>query len=266
MDAKALVVSVERAAALDMVDVARVLADREPMWCSETFEIADGHAVLLGPGLYVNRVLAAGLEADVNDVQLDLLQERSRAVGVPPALEVNEHTSPSVAPLLAAHGFRAGRATAWMFRSLDGDLAPCHRSVEVEVVDAESLAAWQAATAIGWGHLDVSARGASDAFAAAAFEVQSPGLLLARSANDGRILGCASLSLRDDLATLGAMSTLPDERGKGVQAALIAARLRLAADAGFKLAATSVAPGSGSQRNLARHGFVPSHTNTTWEL
>jgi len=266
MDAKALVVSVERAAALDMVGVARVLADREPVWGSETLEIADGHAVLFGPGLYVNRALASGLESEVNDVELKLLQERSRAVGVPPAFEVNEHTSPSVVPLLAAHGFQAGRPTAWMLRSLGSDLPRSDGSVEVEVVDAESLTAWQAATAIGWGHLDVSARGASDAFAAAAFEVQSPGLLLARSANDGRVLGCASLSLRDDLAILGGMSTFPHERGRGVQGALIAARLRLAADAGFTRAATQVAPGSGSQRNLARHGFVPSHTNTTWEL
>jgi len=265
MDAKALVVSVERASALDMVDVCLALADRDRSWGSESFELADGYAVLFGPGLYVNRALGAGLEADISDAQLDLLKERSRAVGVPPAFEVNEHTLPSVAPLLAAHGFCAGQTTAWMLRSLDGDLPRCDRSVEVEVVGSESLAAWQAATATGWGLVHASTRRASDAFAAAAFDAQVPGLLLARSADDRRVIGCAALSLRGDLAVLGGMSTLPDERGKGVQAALIASRLHLAADAGCARAATSVGPGTQSQRNLERQGFIRSHTNTTWE-
>lgn len=266
MDAKARAVSVERASALDMVDVTRALANHQPEWGSETFEIADGHAVLFGPGLYVNRVLGAGLEAAVTDTHLDFLQERSRAVGVPPAFEVNEHTSPSVAALLDAHGFSAGRSTASMLRPLDDDLPPSDQSVVVEVVDSSLLAAWQEATAEGWGHTDVSARGASDAFAAAAFEAQTPGLVLARSATDGRTLGCAVLSLREDVAFLGGMSTLPHERGTGVQAALIASRLRLSVDAGRTWAASQVEPDSQSQRNLERHGFVRTHTNTTWEV
>ncbi len=260
---KAMVVGFERAIALDIVEVARALAIHDRSWKTETFELADGQAVLLGPSLYVNRVLAAGLETDVTDIQLDLLERRSSAVGVEPAFEINEHTLPSVAPRLAARGFRAGGQTSLMSRVIDDHSPDPDRSVEVEVVGESALAVWQATTADGWGHGSGEARRASDVFAAAAADAQSPGLLLARSVLDRRILGCATLSIRDDLALLGGTSTLPTERGRGVHAALITHRLRMAADAGCTIALAQCAPGGGSERNLVRHGFVRMHTTTT---
>lgn len=143
-------------------------------------------------------------------------------------------------------GFCAGNETAAMALILAGDLPDLDPRVTVEVVGKGSTALWQTTTAQGWGHLDAAARKASDAFASAASEPLSPGLLLARSAADGRILGCATLSLRGDLATLAGMSTLPTERGQGVQRALVAHRLRFAADAGCELAVAQADPGSQS--------------------
>ena len=259
-----MVKGIERADALDMVDLAKTLAALDNSWGTETFEVADGQAVLFGPGLYVNRVLAAGIEGDVADDELDLLEERSRVVGVPPAIEVTELTHAPLLSRLMARGYRAENATTSMLRALEGALPELNPSLEVEVVDSGSLADWQAAAVEGWDHTSDEARRASDAFAAAAAESQSPGLLLARSADDGRVLGCASLSIRDRMATLGGMATLPAERGRGVQGALIAYRLRSATEAGCKIAVTQVDPESASHRNLSRFGFQTTHTKVTW--
>jgi hypothetical protein len=49
--------------------------------------------------------------------------------------------------------------------------------------------------------------------------------------------------------------TLPAERRRGVQAALLQARLAAAAARGCDLAIITVQPGSVSQRNVQRHGF-----------
>ena len=120
-------------------------------------------------------------------------------------------------------------------------------------------------TALGWGHTTDRARRASDAYSRAAAAVDEPGLLLARSTDDGRPIGCASLAIRDGVATLGGMSTPPPERGRGVQGALIAYRLRYAHEHGCDVATTQVIGGSASERNLLRHGFRPTHTKTTFE-
>ena len=38
------------------------LARADPAWGSETFELAGGHVVLCGPGMYVNRAIGVGIE------------------------------------------------------------------------------------------------------------------------------------------------------------------------------------------------------------
>ena len=57
------------------------------------------------------------------------------------------------------------------------------------------------------------------------------------------------------IATLGGMSTLPGERRRGVEAALIVHRLRKAAELGCEIATSSTEPDSNSERNLVRLGF-----------
>ena len=89
--------------------------------------------------------------------------------------------------------------------------------IEVVSVGERSLAEWQDVSALGWGHVIEAASGAADAFAAA-LVVDGDGMVIAVDASDGRPLGCASVTLCDEVATLGGMSTIPAERGRGVQA------------------------------------------------
>lgn len=258
-------VGLEKVFALDMVEMARALMARDRSWKTETFEVADGHAVLFGPGLYVNRVLAAGLETDVTDIELDLLEERCHAVGVPAALEINELTLRSVVRRLVTRGYRLRNEFASMVRVLDARLPIPDDAIEVERIGEGELAVWQDASAEGWGHSSSEAHRASDAFGVAATDALSPGLLLARSARDGRVVGCASLSIRDGVASLGGMSTLPGERRQGVQGALIAHRLRMATDAGCSTALAQCEPDRISERNLTKHGFVRIYKTAVWE-
>ncbi|WP_161881455.1 GNAT family N-acetyltransferase [Deinococcus alpinitundrae] len=57
------------------------------------------------------------------------------------------------------------------------------------------------------------------------------------------------------VALLFSAGTLPEYRGQGIQAALLAARLQIAHEQGATLAAVDVSPGSGSERNVVRAGF-----------
>jgi len=60
----------------------RSLASREPAWGSEIHPFAGGWVVLAGAGMYINQAVVAGIDEALTTDDLDLLIERSAAVGV----------------------------------------------------------------------------------------------------------------------------------------------------------------------------------------
>lgn len=253
--------------ALDAAAFAEVIAHHDRSWNSQTCELAGGRLVLSGAGLYVNRAIAAGIEPALDDADIDALIERSATVGVPAAIEVSPATDRLTIERLMARGF-APRP--------ESDVSVLTRSTSVPGVDHpddvvvrpvlsdDDLAQWMQVSALGWGHVTPQARRACDAYTRAAHAIDGDGMVIAHDASDGRPLGCASLTVRDTIATLGGMSTIPAERGRGVQAALIHHRLGVARARGCTLAASSAVTGGASQRNLIRHGFVPLFVIGTW--
>jgi GNAT superfamily N-acetyltransferase len=260
MDRADLIKRISRTWANNATAHAIVLAGQDPSWGTETFELAGGHVVLCGPGLYVNRALAVGFERPVDADDFDVLEERSAVVGVPPSIELVPTADHSIAEHAGARGYAIQRLLTTHIRSLVGtaDSIPVDPTIVIERADdGVALDVWRNVAAEGFAVGAGEGRRASDAFAAAAAALDGAGFLLARDATDARPLGCASLTIRDGLATLGSMTTLPSERRRGVQAALINHRLRLAAEAGCDLAASSSVPANASERNLVRAGFRP---------
>lgn len=254
-------------AAADMVAFAESLARMAPELGSTSFPLADGHVVLCGPGMYVNEALRVGFDAVPTSIELDRFEAAAAALDLPARFELHEHSHPDLARVLTDRGYEAEPEdrTAGLALELGAthEVAPTNVVVDA-ITDESQLSAWQTATASGWGHDTPQRRLASDRFSAVAHRTQTPGLLLARSPEDGRVVGCASLSIRDSVAQLGGMSTLPAERGRGVQQAMIQHRLHLARAAGCSLAVTHADADGGSIRNLHRLGFVTTHTKTAW--
>jgi len=77
---------------------------------------------------------------------------------------------------------------------------------------------------------------------------------------DGRCVGGGFLEQLDDLVALFALSVLPEHRRRGVQQALMAARLNHAVRVGATLATISGTPGQGTERNVRRFGFDVAYT------
>ena len=244
---------------------AAALAEHDPSWNSEAFPLAGGRVALWGRGMYVNRAFAVGLDAPMTIADFATLERRSAAVGVTPTIEVTPLTSPTVTVLAVERGYAVSiDATIALRHDLTDDTIPSDEPTDVVVEPAAGqLPVWQAVSAAGWGRHEPSARRASDAYAAVAAVVDGPGFVLARDAVDDRPLGCASVSIHDGVATLGGMSTLPTERRRGVQAALVGHRLRQARSAGCVIATTTTAAGGASERNLGRLGFAPWFEITT---
>jgi len=82
---------------------------------------------------------------------------------------------------------------------------------------------------------------------------------------DGKIAGGATLALRGRIAGLFGASTLPQFRNRGVQTALLRARMQRAEEQGCELAMSLALPGSVSQRNITRRGFRTLYTRVKFE-
>jgi ribosomal protein S18 acetylase RimI-like enzyme len=82
-----------------------------------------------------------------------------------------------------------------------------------------------------------------------------PGLVSYLALRDQAIAGGGSLRIIDGLAQLCGAATLPDHRRRGVQSALLRARLVDASREGCDLAVVTTQPASKSQENVQRAGF-----------
>jgi ribosomal protein S18 acetylase RimI-like enzyme len=125
---------------------------------------------------------------------------------------------------------------------------------------------------------DVSDPGANDAFVdvlLAGYEVD--GVVASFLAAEHRLsvmrrffvierdapIAAGAMTIHDDVAVLGGASTLPGYRHQGAQSRLLRHRLRVAAQAGCRLAVATARPESVSAANLRRAGFR-IHRRAAW--
>ncbi|CAM3680573.1 GNAT family N-acetyltransferase [Deinococcus frigens] len=83
----------------------------------------------------------------------------------------------------------------------------------------------------------------------------APGTQLFVADMDAAPAATAALSITEGVAAFHGTATLPEFQGRGLQTALLADRLNVAAQAGADLASVFVTPGTGSERNVERAGF-----------
>lgn len=254
--------------ALNAVDQAIALADADPKWGSETHAVGDGWLILSGQDMYVNRAMSVGIDGPVTNADIDIIVSRCRLMGVQPSFEVTPFTLPATVDRLRIRGFvhDSDADITALVRPIPGPPIDAPDDIIVRPVTTEAdLALWQEISATGWGHVDRRARAVSDAFTTAALITDRDGMVIAFDSSGDHPVGCASVTIREGLATLGGMSTHPAHRRRGVQAALIRHRLRLASKHGCDLAAATAAAGGASVRNLCRHGFRSVFEIATWK-
>lgn len=251
--------------ARDSAAFVETLADIDPSWGSETFELAGGQVALSGPGLFVNRAMACGQDRPLTDREWERLEARSAAVGVRPELEITPATHPEVREAARARGYQLSLERSALARSTDlSNVPPPDPAFDIVPANRGLLPVWQETAACAWGHEDEASRRANDVFARVAAVLDGERFSLVRHAGSGRPLGCASMTIRDGMATLGGMSTVPEARSQGVHTTLIRHRLRIAAASGCDLATSVAAPDGTSERNLVRHGFERVFTIEHW--
>jgi GNAT superfamily N-acetyltransferase len=164
--------------------------------------------------------------------------------------------------LLAARGYRPLELSNVLARSLDDattDEAPLHaRRAELHEEDA-----WVEASARGWAAHDEIADMIREL---GRLSFRNPKMVSFLVEREGRIIATGSLGVHVGIALFAGASTIPEERGRGAQRALLRARLDEARARGCDVAMMVAEPGSASQRNAEKSGFRIAYTRTKWRL
>ena len=132
--------------------------------------------------------------------------------------------------------------------------------VEVRPSGDDEFEAWLDVVADGVAHPDTQGVPSHEEFpreviARAERDLAAAGVMRYVALRDGVIAGGASFRMAEGVAQLTGAATAPAHRRRGVQTALLSARLADAAAAGCDIAVVTTQPGSKSQQNVQRRGF-----------
>lgn len=211
----------------------------------QSLAVGGGFAHSRGPSHPLNQAL--GLIDPVSERELEAVEA---FLGAPTVLELSPAAAPTLWPLLAHRGYRLHSFQQLLVRKLD-DRMPLDARVQVRVARAEEGLMYNRIVAAGFQEHDD-------------WRVIDPPFEVSLSANctfgflvfaGTEPAGGGMLGVVEGVALLAGDSVLPRFRGRGLQKALIRARLAFAAQRGCDVACGSTAPGTASQRSFEGCGF-----------
>lgn len=259
----ALARRLERAEASANAAFVEARAALQPEVGATWIDVAGTWAMFDGVGSPITQTFGLGVFEPVAAPQLETIERFFRERDAEVMHEVSPVAPAEVMPLLVERGYSPVELSSVLFQPLDASMISSSRGGDVRVreagLDEESL--WTETSAAGWGFAPELAefmRGFG------AISARARGNVRFIAEIDGEPVATAALALHEGVALLAGASTVPRWRGRGVQRALLDARLRFAMARGADLAMMGAAPGGTSQRNAEREGFRIAYTRTKW--
>jgi GNAT superfamily N-acetyltransferase len=254
------------AARIDRSELALVLAMAESVRAAglpvHVWPVGGSAAVLAEPGSPFNKVIALGFAALPAEDELEPIERTYREHHARVQVELSTLADPAVGRMLTRRGYQLIGFENVLARRLADVPDVVKGPIEVSQVDGGAAEEWIRVVTDGFLHPDAFDGPAShESFDRAALErtyrffAAVPGVSRLVASLEGRTAGGASLFLHDQTAMLCGAATLPACRRRGVQSALLHARLAQARAAGCDLAVVTTQPGSKSQENVQRAGF-----------
>jgi GNAT superfamily N-acetyltransferase len=192
---------------------------------------------------------------------LDEVERAFAARGAPVQVELAHLADPALGGALTERGYRL-TSFENVLGCVLGEAAerPMPHGVDVRRSPDEEFAAWMDVVADGFAHPDDQGVPSHEDFPRDVIEraerdLAAAGVVRYIARLDCVVAGGASLRIAGGVAQLAGAATAPAHRRRGVQTALLAARLADAASAGCDIAVVTTQPGSRSQQNVQRRGF-----------
>jgi len=209
----------------------------------------------------LNRVVGLGVEAPATEADVD---EALRAMGVDVTFYVA--VAPRARPAALPEWLRArGLEPGWGWMVFRRDVKPpAPATTNVCVVEVATIAHAEAFGRVVRAGFELPA-----AIEPRLARIRHAGWRCWIALDGDEPAGAGALFAADGVAYLGFAATLPAHRGKGAQSALLAVRIRTAAELGCDIVITETGERRGdrpsnSYRNILRAGFTEDAITANW--
>ena len=260
---------IERAEAQFIAKASEAAHRRRADGAGFVIPVAGGVASFAEAGSPYNKVAGLGFGGVPSPAAWDEIEWAYAALGAPVQVELAHLADPAIGALLTGRGYRLilfDNVLGLVLRGGPERVTP--PGVEVRPSGEEEFEAWLNVVLEGFAHPDTQGVPLRDelpreVIAGAGRDFAAAGGIRYIALRDGVVAGGARLCMAEGVAQLAGATTAPEHRRRGVQAALLSARLADAAAAGCGIAVVTTLPGSKSQQNVQRQGFDLLYTRAT---
>jgi GNAT superfamily N-acetyltransferase len=230
---------------------------------SEAIRIAGADVVFDGVGSPTTQTFGLGMLEDATAESLDQMERFFAERGSPTQHEVSPFAGVATLALLCERGYRPIETSSVLYLPIEAaEEGEPTAGIEVRVISSAEGGLWTEVSTRGWTHEHPEFE---------AFMKQTGALLTAREGSacflasiDGTPAAAGALFVHRGVALFAGAATVPEHRRRGLQGALLEARMHHAREQGCDLAMMVTEPGSNSQRNAQRQGFQIAYTRIKW--
>jgi GNAT superfamily N-acetyltransferase len=235
---------------------------------AEWTEIGGAYAMFDGAESPLTQTFGLGVFDEITDAEIDRIEAFFKKHDAPVFHEVSPLAGLPLVELLNRRGYQPVELSSVLYQPLESEKTapalPVNSLIKTRIIEKGEEKLWAQTSASGW---------ATEGEDLKEFMLQfgqinaatTGGFPFLAELGDAPV-SAAMLYIYDDVAILAGASTVPEARKKGVQNALLDARLRFAAEKGCRVAMMGALPGSQSQRNAEKNGFRIAYTRTKWHL
>jgi len=260
---KAFARRLESCEEMPQVEYARVFQKTRPEMGAAVEEICGGHMVFAGLGSPIGRATGVGLSCSITSADIDRIEEFYRAKKAPAQVDLCPMHGPDVFEMFKERGYAIAELNNVLYRRLEGDeqfpAAPA--GCEIRRAGFEEA---ETTGAIVEGAFFPD--GAPEAYRGLITPLyQMPGALAFVATVGGKLVACGTGLVVEEhkLFALCGAGTLAEYRGRGLQTAMLRARMAAAVEAGCEYATVVTQGGTTSQRNAERLGFRVAYSKVT---
>jgi GNAT superfamily N-acetyltransferase len=223
--------------------------------------IAGGFATYAEPDSPFNKVAGLGFGGVPTADELAEVERAFHDLDAPVQVELSNLADPAVGQFLTDRGYRLAGYENLLGLALD-DLPVVELPAGIEVRPCRDDESEAALDLLIEAVLTPDTEGAAidedfprDVLGNAIRDMETAGTRRYLALIDGILVGTGAVRIADGIAYFAGAATSPQHRRRGVQTALIAARLAVAKAAGCDIATVTTGPGTKSQQNVQRRGF-----------
>ena len=250
------------------INLVNTKAKMQPDSHAEWINIKGTYALFDGTESPLTQTFGLGLSEDVTHEELAIIETFFQKHEAPVFHEISPMANPSHMAILHERGYKPVELTSVLYKVLSKDHLlqhPVHSDFTIRILRENRKRHLRTCICRRVGHREMA--GISDfVYQFASIIVNSAGVYPFVGEINGNIASTAVLFIHNDVALLAGDSTIPEQRNKGAQNALLNGRLNYAADQGCTLAMICAKPGSQSQRNAEKKGFRIAYTRTKWMM